>query len=619
MVCNHCGAYNDPQAATCTVCGTQLKTEPVVPQHVPEEPETEEAERPNWGFVRSPRWPKPSFDLNTVDELPEEEEYVRPHDPNAPLAPQEPAEPSYDAYAPPVRGFRNVDVPGRFNPQPMQGAQQNRTPVQPIGSVGGYDDESVPYQRGFGRAPQQHAAGAGYGAPKDEQQKVPAARKTQYPPAKSAAAKSGSRPRTAYRSKKNKNTIFYAAAAVLVVALLVLGGILIARNYGGIGGFFRSVFGGSPILKDAVVTEGVNANGVDCYIITVYARAGNTITVRLNGQEVSDVINSSNEKEIRIPKADFLPSEPVDGTTAELKPDISITTKDGAVVPVDVKPIPVQVPALSLTVTEPSAASVSVGKAAVTFSGTVNDGTVGVFVEGQPLSVNADGTFSGEYTLSDLGVYTLTLEARKNGYQIARQAFNIDYTQAEASIDLDAATLRAPSGSDTATVKGTIDAGATLAVTGPSGVTVGTPNVNAATGIFSFTAKMAEIGHYTLDVTITKDGRATSGTINVERAPDYAAYTAAVHRMDYSRMKNETLHKAAYKCIGKVAEVIQTAPYTIARLTTDSGDLLFEYHNTAATVDASDGKTYNVFGDYAGMDEATGLPKIYCWFITKNG
>ena len=188
MVCNHCGAYNDPQAATCTVCGTQLKPEPAVTQHVPQEPETEEAERPNWGFARSPRWPKPSFDLNTVDELPEEEEYVRPHDPNAPLAPQDPAaQPPYDAYAPPVRGFRNVDMPGRFNPQPMQGAQQSHAPVQPIGSVGGYDDEPVPYQRGFGRAPQQRTAGVGYGAPKEEQ-KAPAARKPQYPPAKSAAA-----------------------------------------------------------------------------------------------------------------------------------------------------------------------------------------------------------------------------------------------------------------------------------------------------------------------------------------------------------------------------------------------------------------------------------------------
>ena len=89
--------------------------------------------------------------------------------------------------------------------------------------------------------------------------------------------------------------------------------------------------------------------------------------------------------------------------------------------------------------------------------------------------------------------------------------------------------------------------------------------------------------------------------------------------MDYDRMKNETLHKASYKCVGKVAEVVQTEPYVVARLTTDSGDLLFEYHNTAATVDTTDGKTYNIFGDYAGMDEATGLPKIYCWFITKNG
>ncbi len=614
MVCNHCGAYNDPQAKSCTVCGTPLQVEPAA--HAPAEPETAQTDHPSWGFVRSPRWPNPSFDINSVDELPEAEEYVRPHDPNAGLSEGD-AEPSQTAYEPPARGFRNVETSRRFDPQPAQ-SQQNYASVTPVGSVGGYEDDPLPYQRGFGRAPQRMP---GYGA-QAEEAKAPAPRKPQaahYPPTKGTAAKSAMRSRTAYHSKKNRNTLFYAIGGVLIIALLVLGGILISRNYGGIGGFFRSVFGGSPILKDATITEGKNDKGVDCYIVTIYARAGNTVTVRLNGQEVSGVINSSNEKEIRIPKADFLPAEPVDGTTKELVPDISITTKDGEIFPVEVTPIPVQVPALSLTVTEPSAASVAVGKAAVKFAGTVNDGSVGVFVEGQPLTVNEDGTFSGEYTLSNLGVYTLTLEARKNGYQIARQTFNVDYTQAEANVDVDASTLRAPAGSDTATVKGTTDAGATISVTGPSGVTVGTPNVNEATGVFSFTAQMPEIGHYSLEVTVTKDGRATTGTINVERAPDYAAYTAAVHKMAYDRMKNETLHKASYKCVGKVAEVVQTEPYVIARLTTDSGDLLFEYHNTAATVDTTDGKTYNVFGDYAGVDEATGLPKIYCWFITKNG
>ncbi len=618
MVCNHCGAYNDPQATACTVCGTPLQ--PEVAAHAPEEPETAETERPNWGFVRSPRWPKPSFDINSVDELPEEEEYVRPHNPNAPVEQPGQAQPPEAHYEPPVRGFRNVETTRRFDPQPAQNQPQTYGSVTPIGSVGGYDDTPQPYQRGFGRAPQRVPGHQAQGEAQGEEEKTPAPRRPQaahYPPAK--GTKSAMRSRTAYRSKKNKNTMFYAIGGVLIVALLVLGGILITRNYGGVGGFFRSVFGGSPILKDAVVTEGTNDKGVECYIITVYARAGNTATIRLNGEDVSGVINPSNKIEIRIPKDKFLPSEPVDGTTTELVPDITVTTKDGEAFPVEIAPIPVQVPALSLTVTQPSAASTAVGKAAVAFAGTVSDGSVGVFVEGQPLTVNADGTFSGEYTLPDLGVYTLTLEARKNGYQIARQAFNVDYTQAEANIDVDASTLRAPAGKDTATVQGTTAAGATLAVTGPSGVTVGTPNVNEATGVFSFTVQMAEIGHYSLEVTVTKDGRATTGTINVERAPDYAAYTAAVHKMAYDRMKNETLHKASYKCVGKVAEVVQTEPYVIARLTTDSGDLLFEYHNTAATVDTTDGKTYNIFGDYAGVDEATGLPKIYCWFITKNG
>lgn len=617
MVCNHCGAYNDPQATTCTVCGTPLQAEPAarVPEE-PETPDTAETERPSWGFVRSPRWPKPSFDINSVDELPEVEEYVRPHDPNVPIPGQEdvPAQ----SYEPPSRGFRNVEPSRRFDPQPMQDQRQNYASVTPIGSVGGYDEVSESYQRGFGRAPQRMP---GYRAQMEDAD-ASAPRKPKaahFPPAKGTAARSAARPRTVYRSKRNKNTLFYAVGGVLLVALLVLGGILINRNYGGVGGLFRSVFGGSPILKDAKITEGVNDKGIECYIVTVYARAGNTVTVRLNGQEVSGVINSSNEKEVRIPKADFLPSEPVEGTTAQLVPDISVVTTDGEVFPVELPPIEVQVPALSLTVTEPAASSLAVGRPKVTFAGTVNDGSVGVFVEGQPLTVNQDGTFSGEYTLSDLGVYTLTLEARKNGYQIARQTFNVDYSQAEANIDVDASTLRAPSGSDTATVKGTIDAGATLEVTAPSGVTVGTPNVNQATGVFSFTAQMAEVGYYNLEVTVTKDGRATTGTITVERAPDYAAYTASVHKMDYKRMVNETLHKASYKCVGKVAEVLQTEPYKIARLTTDSGDLLFEYHNTAATVDATDGKTYNIFGDYAGIDEATGLPKIYCWFITKNG
>lgn len=648
MVCKQCGAYCESNMQYCAVCGALLSDQSTAnrqssvgsaAQPPAEELQSVETERPGWGFVRSPRWPKPSFDINTVEDIPEVQA------PDAPVfdgSPQESAEyiePSYDAPAyeksayhaseynepdyeqPPVPRYRTTAPASRLNPQPLQ-AQQRPNPKEPIASVGGYESGSAGYLGSFGRAPQ-HAAV--YNTDDEDVSYSPPARKRTAPPAMSQTAPmkkqmpvSKSRGgASSFHSGRRKNMLFWGAVGVLVVLLIVFGAILINRNYGGIGGFFRNVFGGSPILKDPVVTEGLNGDGVDCYIITVYAREGNTITMRVGDDERSDVIGSSNQKILRIPKASFLPEEPVDGATADLVPDVRVTTEDGEVFQLEIPPIPVQVPALTVTLSEPATSSISVNKSKVTFAGKVDDGTVGVFVEGQPLSVNADGTFSGEYPLTELGVFNVTLEARKNGYQIFRQAFNVDYTQAEANIELDKSTLRA-SASDTATVKGTTDPGATLSVTGPGGVTLGTPNINAATGIFSFTAQMAEVGHYDLEVTVTKDGLSTTGTITVERAPDYAAYTAAVHKMDYSRMKNETLHKAAYKCVGKVAEIVQTDPYIIAKLTTDSGDLLFAYHNTAATVEASDGKTYNVFGDYAGIDETTGLPMIYGWFITKK-
>ncbi|HWR23889.1 MAG TPA: hypothetical protein VN366_10495, partial [Feifaniaceae bacterium] len=157
MVCNHCGAYNDPQATACTVCGTPLRPEAAAHAPEPEPAETEETERPSWGFVRSPRWPKPSFDINSVDELPEVEEYVRPHDPNASVPAREEPEPPA-AYEPPARGFRNVETGRRFDPQPAQNqGRQDHASVSPIGSVGGYDETPQPYQRGFGRAPQRNA------------------------------------------------------------------------------------------------------------------------------------------------------------------------------------------------------------------------------------------------------------------------------------------------------------------------------------------------------------------------------------------------------------------------------------------------------------------------------
>ena len=630
MVCKQCGSYYATGANNCPVCGAPLPEQAVAQ---PADTANEQS-RPSWGFVRSPRWPKPTFDLNAVDDLPPPEDQAQESVYKQPVYEQPVYEqpvyeqPVYDGeliedvdpqeYQPPApqQGFR---TPGRrFDPEPLDEANEHGA-VRTIGSVGDYDSGTSAYQGGFGRAPKRAVV---YNMEDDNDAYAPPPRKRpaaiQQSTGKTRLPSSMQRTKSsALRGGRRNNLVILGAGVVLAVLLIVLGVVFVNKNYSGFGGFFRSVFGGSPILKDPVVTEGTNDAGVDCYIITVYAKKGSTVAIKLGDQEKSQEITSP-QILLRIPKISLLPSKPVDGTTAVVNPDIYVKAKDGEDFPLTI-PITVDVPALNFVLTEPAVSPMAVSKPKVAFSGTVDAGAT-VTVEGQALTVDENGTFSGEYQLPDIGMYTLTVEAQKNGYQIARQTVQADYTNAEANIEWTKSSLRAAEG-DTATIKGTIDAGATIEIDQskiPSGVTVGTPNVNSTTGFFSFTVKMPEIGHYELALTVTKDGKSTAGTVVVERAPDYAVYTAAVYKMDYDRMTKETLHKAAYKCIGKVTEVTQSEPYTIAKLTTDKGDILFEYHGSAATVELNDNKTYSVFGDYMGVDETTGLPLVYCWFITKK-
>ena len=633
MVCKQCGAYSEAGMKFCTVCGAllnEISGAQVLNAAELNTDEPAEGERPNRGFVRSPRWPKPTFDINAIDALEEDNlTKAQPYDDSDSAKGYNSIEALQDqvqtqSRQEPIYGDPQIytesasyeNSSDNFDPQPLH-SQEATYSKQPFSSVGEYEDSSAAYQGRFGRAPQHTAVYSmdddDLGQPShsqyDRTQKPRGSTAYKRMPA-TAGRYSGS------RAKHSNNTVFLIAVSVMLVLLVVFGVMLINKNYGTLGGFFKSVFGGSPILKNPEVEEGLNDEGVECYIITVHAREGNTITVRVGGNEQSGIIGRSNQKAIRIPKASLLPDTPVEGETADVVPDIRITTKEGEVYQLDIPPVSVNVPKLSLNLTTPASESITVTRSEVLIEGTVDDGAE-VFVGDQKLTTSVGGEFTGKHNLGELGVYTLTIEARKNGYQIARKELDVDYSQAAANIKLDKSTLRTTS--ETAVIKGETDPGATMEIRGPQSVTIGTPNVNAATGFFSFSVQLPSIGAYELDVSITKSGLTTTGTIFVERAPDYAAYTASVHRMDYSRMTNETLHKAAYKCVGKVTSVLQTEPYVVAKLETSSGELVFEYHNTAASIDAGDGKTYNVFGDYKGLDKETGLPLIYAWFITKTG
>lgn len=691
MVCTQCGAYSETNTKYCTVCGAPLPVSGPEQQAGYDSGAQPSAEQNSWSFVRAPKWPKPSFDLDQVDKQPAVEPTKAPA--------QAPGDTQRPTFASARREPQSAGFVGRdessFEPKPMgtPPAPHNATP---FGSVGGYEEQTPAYQGSFGRAPQRsthyeedegvlsgpyqmseeeyaerqeptyedtsyssegYSRGASFSSrpvysrsadyedeayEDDDIPDMPASRRSTAPvtpqtrrsaapyaaqgrnPGRSAPAGRKPAPTKRARAKNSslrggkRNTLIFAGAAgVLVVLLIVFGVIAINKNYGSIGGFFSSVFGGSPITKPAEVTTGVNKDGLDCWVITVYAKKGNTVTLRVDGEEISGEFGDNGFRTLNIPKNRFLPETPWEGPTAELTPDIVITTPDEEIVPLEIDPITVDVPALNLSVASPVGNPAYVNRSRVPISGTVDDGEVNVTVEGQPLEVDETGNFTGEYTLPDKGVHSLTIEAKKNGYQITRTTVQVDYTVTEAEIDLDKATLRTDKNADKTTVKGTITAGASMQLSAPAGVTVDTPTVDSGTGAFSFNAQIDSEGSYEIGVTLTKDGASTNGTIIVERAPDVDTYSRACQAMDYSLMTSSPGHSAKYLCVGTVAEVLETAPYTFARLTTDAGDVIFEYHGTAASIEPGDGKTYNVYGDYKGIHEETGLPLVYAWFIIK--
>lgn len=630
MVCKQCGANNIENSSYCKLCGAQmLPQEGEQGARLQEQGSSSSAPPASWGFVQPPSWPKPTFDINAVDEMPNPEPafvppaqeppaaapFMRPESDSAPgpayQAPYSGAQADYyapeESYA--EQGDSYEDDPG-FRPKT-------------IASVGDYDSTGAFNTGNFGRMPRR----ADYDD-QDDSYSSASSRKGKSTGRSSRGSSSGlnrrsggrrSRGGSSYRGGGNRNTlIFFGAAGLLVVLLVVFAGIILRNNFGGVGGFFRSVFGGTPILKPVTTGEGISDSGNEVWEVTVYARKGNEVVMRVAGQEKADVIGGSNQKLLQIPKEMLVPEEPWDGPTAELAPEVYIKTDKGEEIPVEVPPFTVNVPALNLQVTTPQGSAIAVSRSKVTFAGTVNDGSVAVTVQGQPLTVEADGRFTGEYDVGAVGSHSLTVEAKKAGYQIARATFQVDYTQSQAYIDVDRGSIRASADGDVANVKGKVKAGATITATcADSRASIGTPSVDGE-GNFSFSVTMSEIGAYTIDVSISQDGRTSSGIIVVERAPVLKTYSESAYKVNYARMMDEPTHAGSYRCIGTVTEVIQDEPFHIARLQTSDGDIIFEYHNNAAKVEVGDGMTYNVFGDYIGKDEETGLPLVYGWFIIKQ-
>ncbi len=506
MKCKNCGAFNEDYMEYCENCAA-----PLVPQSEDTAPE-QSAPKANaasasadgqasWGFVQAPRWIQPEFDANTIseDDIPEDfnQRSQAPADFSQQASQAQNVPEQNGAYnAAPYGGsqqntYGGAPYNGNAQSAPVYNAPSYNAPSFSAPAFGSqpaqpFDQQGAPvnYQSApvFSAQPYGGAAPAGaepYQAPGRGGVKFAEPVNDDYfgadapisePRRRSAKRKDG--------GKDMKTILFWAAAGVLVVLIIVFSIIFFTNRFGkdktnetpaeapaaaddtqattssDKPAFLGGIFSKNPITKPATIEEGVTADGEPAYIITIYAK--NKCSVRFTaGSLVKENPITDGSLKLRIPNEIWIPDEPVENASIEVYPDIIVIDKDGNEVPVEFSsPIVIDLPTIDMTLSEPTTASVTTADGNINVAGMVGDTTAEVFVNDTQLYLDESGNFAGTYTVSGYGSSEINVEARKNGYQIARKTFTAEYA--------DPASGAAAAGS-TATPAGTTPAAATPA------------------------------------------------------------------------------------------------------------------------------------------------------------
>lgn len=598
MKCRICGADNEDYLEYCALCGELLEAEP----QQENEPQTKSGESPAkrfttaWGFVSAPAWPEPEFNARTIDE---------------------------DDIPPELLNYRRVPDP---KPASAYADDKAYTPPKPYGTrldsvrqeAAGYDEDEY----GFDEVPQPEprARRLNRQAAAYEYEREPAHEGETHrmyttsdfgrlKRARTGGYPSSMRPSRKKHASSYKSMLFYLSAAVLLVIIIIFGTVYIKTQHGGsLGAFFSSTFGGNPVTRKPEV-EATTDDGKPAYIIRIYAKNGYMLRFTAGALEQEFPVTNGMIP-LRIPEEVWLPDEPIDSSTLSVVPNFVLISPDLEETKVEMEPITITVPAIEMTVTSPEGEKLATDSNIIQITGSVKDVTAAVYANDQQLAVDDAGNFTGSVTLKDRGTHTITIEARKLRHQIARKVITVDFSQNAIPIQLaEGSVLRTTEA--TLTVNGTMEKGATLSITGDI---TGTPVVDSAAGTFSFVANMPEVGQYKVTVTATSNGMTSSKDFYLEHMPDKNKYIPSAHVMDYNRINEAPTHKQAYKVVGKVVEIMQETPYQLVKMNVGGKELIMEYHGPFKFTAGTD-KEFIVYADPNGRDEATGLIKMYGWFI----
>ena len=659
MKCARCGFENPEYLEFCQNCSAPLHSN------------GEEANRPTWGFVKAPTWAEPDFSADSVseDDVPadfvSEMEIARKQQEAARRAAAaeaaEKARLAAEAAARKQAEERAAAEAARAAEEARLAEEARKAEEEAIAAQRRAADEARAAQR---RAEQERLIAERRAAELAEQQEAArnaALRNAEEAEGEVEKAASGailggllkhrekavkepkvkkaaeprydeyddfddSYSRKAYK-KGNRggkgNGLGTAIKIVAVIAALALLGVAAWLIANGIKSCTDDKTSPTGTSKEPTIE--VNPDKEGYYLVTVPAKEGKVLIYETEFGKRSEVtVDSKGYVKFNVPASSLMTTEPVESSMYEAKPKIFIRNEDGTETPIENIPsVMLPVPEIEISYNNEDNIVSEDGK--VEISGHIDLIGTALTVNGENVPINQDGSFSHEVVFEDTGDYTVPVTGRLGGYQVYNHSFNVTVekaTPAENLIQLPweygdtTFTQRVKSSVDTVEVRGMVPAGSTLEPSCEStNAALTVPTINDD-GTFSFNAKLAYPGDYTIHLVCTSEfGQVSERDIHVQRAPDWSNYRAGAWQMNYASFSYKSTQ--AYNIKGTVTEILKNDDYILATMElTDGNTLVIEYHNhygSAGLIEV--GKTYEeIYGRPMGLNE-DGVPQFYVWFV----
>ena len=433
MVCKECGSYNAENLSVCKECGAKLREDDTTASGAEVRGAAEDG-RPSREFVKAPSWPKSAYNgapEKPVSDTPASSGSFRPTIPPRPVA-SAPAATCPHCGKPivsdaPFCAYCGQRVAGEPAPAAVSARPAAKPAPAPAPSRATYsatdfddeDDDDYDDEDEEDYKPSKPAKRGGKMARRDEQDDL-----DEYDDEDGYDEEE-------YDDQPPKRakgtTILFWGLIVLLLALIAIFGMYIAKkNFDGdFGKMFASI--GTVFNKNgtedvdapdasatadpesqmytASISEYTDPTTSEVYFdIDIYAPTGSSIRIITDATLKQDTttVPSNNHVILRIAREVFMPNAPVDTEVVTITPNIQVIAPDGTTQQLTVPDITVNVPTLSMTVTEPAADTVNAtfDNSPIAIMGQVNnyDGEIAVFVNDEQVFVDSTGLFTASYT-----------------------------------------------------------------------------------------------------------------------------------------------------------------------------------------------------------------------------